>query len=158
MTREVYETIIEIINHDVAEANLEDLKKLRNYLDIKINESDVEYMDTKSYYPILTKKLRDFLYENITSRGFKKVNFLMVMKEVTKIDSYDEIYVFDTIGIDRKLLLKKGSGCCIGEQSLTIFENALRCHGIERSKKIRVEEKEELNNFIKRECTKCKRR
>lgn len=153
MTKEVYENILKRIDEDFEKKNLADLEKLKEYLDKKIEILDRVYLDTEKCYPILTMKLKNFLYKNIPSRGFKKVNFLIVVKEITKIDSYSDIYVFDTIGINSKLLLNSKR---IGKQSLSMFEEALKSYGIDRNIPIQVEEIEKFNQYRKRNRIKRK--
>lgn len=154
MSEEDYKIITKIIDADIEAKNLEDLKKIKNYLDSKIGSFREPFINVQDYYDILTMKLRDFLNENITSKGFKKVHFLMAIKKFKKLDSYDEVYVFDTIGINRKMILKSGNN--IGEKSLDIFEEALRSYGIERSGRIQIEEREKLNDFRKKEKRKIR--
>lgn len=154
MTREEFETIIRIIDNEVSTKDLEDLKKIKGYLDKKLSGVEETYLDITSCYEILTMRLEDFLRENIRNRSFKKVNFLITIKEITKAESYREIYVFDTIGMKKSRLLKKG----ISENALGIYEEALEYHGIEREKSIKTEEREELNKLKKREHMKYKRK
>lgn len=154
MQKEEYEAIIGIIDADIAASNLEDLKKLRNYLNSKICSFKEPLINIDDCYSILTMKLQDFLDENIKYKWFKKVNFLMAMKKILKVDYYDDIYVFDTLGISRKLLLKMGKS--IGEKSLDLFENSLKDYGIERNHKIPTEERKRMNEFRKKEKHKTK--
>lgn len=154
MQKEEYEAIIGIIDADIAASNLEDLKKLRNYLNSKICSFKEPLINIDDCYSILTMKLQDFLDENIKYKWFKKVNFLMAMKKILKVDYYDDIYVFDTLGISRKLLLKMGKS--IGEKSLDLFENSLKDYGIERNHQIPTEERKRMNEFRKKEKHKTK--
>lgn len=154
MTRREYETIIGIIDADVAEANLQDLKKLRNYLNSKIYSFKKPLIDIDDCYDILTMRLQDFLDENIKSKWFKKANFLMAIRKISKVDYYDDIYVFDTIGISRELLLENGT--YIGVKTLDLFESSLKDYGIERNYEISTEERKKMNDFREKEKRKIR--
>lgn len=148
MTKKEYEMMLEIINKDILNKDVDDLKRINAYLTNQLLEVNSD-MDVDSNYDILMQNFVDFLSQNTTSQERSKIryetfiNFVAIYRKTT----YYDVCVFDILGID-EFVSKRA--CNIGERTLTFYENLLNQYGLSIYQRLSVNQRKYLNNERKK--------
>lgn len=148
MTKKEYEMMLELINKDILNKDVDDLKRINAYLTNQLLEVNSD-MDVDSNYDILMQNFVDFLSQNTTSQERSKIryetfiNFVAIYRKTT----YYDVCVFDILGIG-EFVSKRA--CNIGERTLTFYENLLNQYGLSIYQRLSVNQRKYLNNERKK--------
>lgn len=148
MTKKEYEMMLELINKDILNKDVDDLKRINAYLTNQLLEVNSD-MDVDSNYDILMQNFVDFLSQNTTSQERSKIryetfiNFVAIYRKTT----YYDVCIFDILGID-EFVSKRA--CNIGERTLTFYENLLNQYGLSIYQRLSVNQRKYLNNERKK--------
>jgi len=148
MTKNEFEMILELINRDILNKDVGDLKKISTYLTNQLLEINSD-IDVDSNYDILMQNLVEFIKENTTSEERSKIryetfiNFVAIYRKTT----YYDVCVFDILGID-EFVSKRA--CNIGERTLKFYEKLLNQYGLSIKQRLSINQRKYLNNERKK--------
>ena len=149
MTKEEYQLIIELINKDIENKNIDDLKRISAFLNKQILENNNSDVDIAANLEILMQPLLDFTLQNTTSEERKNsrcerfIEFVSIYRKTTFYDAC----VFDIIGIDELMIRKPWH---LGEKTLEFYERLLNIYGLSLKQKLSIEQRRCLNNKRKK--------
>lgn len=149
MTIEEYEMIEDIVYDDINEGNVEDLIKLRNFLNMQIDLLDntkKNQDNEEKYFDILDLKIAKFLNMKAHSDSiFEKNQLLLVLSDIKNI-SASYLLVADTLGLGKNTLLNYKQ---IGEYTINRYETFLNSYGYSLNHPLSLERQEEFINYKK---------
>jgi len=148
MTKDEYEMILKLINKDIVNKDVDDLKRINVYLTNRLLDVNSD-VDVDTNYDILMQNLVEFIKENTTSEERSKIryetfiNFVAIYRKTT----YYDVCVFDILGID-EFVSKRA--CNIGERTLNFYEKILNQYGLSIKQRLSINQRKYLNNERKK--------
>lgn len=146
MNKEEFNIMTGIIDNATDNNDLDDLKKVRNYLNKKIVKLESNDYFKEEEYEILTQDLKGFLNGKILDSSFKRLSFVVAVMNIRRKNS---VYVFDTIGLDESTLMKHSG---IGQSTIEEYEMILNNYGLSMNMELAETQKEKLENFRQEEA------
>ena len=146
MKKEEFNIMTGIIDNATDNNDLDDLRKVRNYLNKKIVKLESNDYFKEEEYEILTQDLKGFLNGKILDSSFKRLSFVVAVMNIRRKNS---IYVFDTIGLDESTLMKHSG---IGQSTIEEYEMILNNYGLSMNMELAETQKEKLENFRQEEA------
>lgn len=146
MNKEEFNIMTGIIDNATDNNDLDDLKKVRNYLNKKIVKLESNDYFKEEEYEILTQDLKGFLNGKILDSSFKRLSFVVAVMNIRRKNS---VYVFDTIGLDESTLMKHSG---IGQSTIEEYEMILNNYGLSMHMELTETQKEKLENFRQEEA------
>ena len=141
MNKEEFNIMTGIIDNATDNNDLDDLRKVRNYLNKKIVKLESNDYFKEEEYEILTQDLKGFLNGKILDSSFKRLSFVVAVMNIRRKNS---VYVFDTIGLDESTLMKHSG---IGQSTIEEYEMILNNYGLSMNMELAETQKEKLENF-----------
>ena len=148
MTKNEYEMMLELINKDILNKDVDDLKRINAYLTNQLLNVNSD-IDIDTNYDILMQNLVQFVRDNATSEEWSKIryeaftNFVAIYRKTT----YYDVCVFDILGID-EFVSKRA--CNIGERTLNFYEKILNQYGLSIKQRLSINQRKYLNNERKK--------
>lgn len=146
MNKEEFNIMTGIIDNATDNNDLDDLRKVRNYLNKKIVKLESNDYFKEEEYEILTQDLKGFLNGKILDSSFKRLSFVVAVMNIRRKNS---VYVFDTIGLDESTLMKHSG---IGQSTIEEYEMILNNYGLSMNMELAETQKEKLENFRQEEA------
>ena len=140
--------MLEIINKDILNKDVDDLKRINTYLTNQLLEVNSD-IDIYTNYDILMQNLVQFVRNNATSEERSKIryeaftNFVAIYRKIT----YYDACVFDILGID-EFVSKRA--CNIGKKTLDFYEKILNQYGLSIKQRLSIDQRKYLNNERKK--------
>ncbi len=159
MTNKDFEMIKSIIDKECETGNIDDLKKLKNFLTNKIMKQQGKNVDIDACRDILLLSFVDFVEIELTSdekRNFKTSPLLRAIREnrhIEKIWKSEYFRIYDIIAIKPELLAKTTG---VGKDTISILERLLNKYCLSINQEFTDEQLQELDNIREEQTPKQK--